>query len=74
MQALMKSPGVFYPQVGRPGTYPHVVQDYLDVLGDCPVLEISGGVSFGDAVDHCIAFMQRCSPPREGPETGKQNE
>ena len=66
LPAIMKSPGVFYLQTGRPGTYAHVAGDYLDVLGDCPVLEIAGGASFTEAAALCVAFLERYGTDNDG--------
>jgi hypothetical protein len=33
--------------------------DYLALLGDCPVLEISGGVDFEGAADACLDFLRQ---------------
>jgi HprK-related kinase B len=57
---IMKSPGPFCPRPGSVDTGAHTAQDYLELLGDCPVLEIAGGVSFPDATDRCQAFLERC--------------
>ncbi len=59
LPTMMKAPGIFYMRTGAPGTFSHVVEDYLELLGEWPVLEISGGVSFIDATDECIAFLRR---------------
>jgi len=32
---------------------------YLDLLGDCPVLKISGGVDFEAASEACLDFLKK---------------
>jgi len=74
LPAIMKSPGVFYPQVGQSGTYDHNLDDYQTVLGECPGLEITGGISFADAADHCRAFLHRHSIYNHGSAPHEQSE
>jgi HprK-related kinase B len=74
LPAIMKSPGTVHRRADQPGRYAHVTQDYLKVLGDCPVLEIAGGVSFGGAAEHCIAFLQRHGIQDREPTLDEQHE
>ncbi|MGE4299631.1 MAG: HprK-related kinase B [Desulfovibrionaceae bacterium] len=59
MPAFMKQAGLFYaPEQDAlavagdmdPGAY-------LDLLGDCPVFELSGGVDFHGAADRCLELL-----------------
>jgi HprK-related kinase B len=55
--AFIKSVGLFYqpaPDRPVPSTEP---KDYLRLLGDCPVVEVSGGVDFDAAADACLAML-----------------
>jgi HprK-related kinase B len=60
LPAFMKDVGLFFEsdgpgQAGAEAT----ADDYLALLGDCPVLEISGGVDFEAAADACLAFLRQ---------------
>ncbi len=57
LPAFMKSPGLFY----RPGdsTVPDFSEDaYLELLKNCPVFELSGGVDFERAAEKCVALLE----------------
>jgi HprK-related kinase B len=51
--AFMKDLGVFFDCGPRPAE----ASDYLPLLGDCPVLEIGGGVDFRRAADLCLGLL-----------------
>jgi HprK-related kinase B len=60
LPAFMKGVGLFFEsdgpgQAGAEAT----ADDYLALLGDCPVLEISGGVDFEGAADACLDFLRQ---------------
>jgi HprK-related kinase B len=55
--AIMKHPGPFYtPTEGKPpqGVGPLPKEPYLELLGDVPVYELSGGVDFDGAVSRVL--------------------
>ncbi|WP_235893940.1 HprK-related kinase B [Oceanidesulfovibrio indonesiensis] len=57
LPAFMKSPGLFY----RPGdsVAPDFSEEaYLELLKNCPVYELSGGVDFERAAEKCIALIE----------------
>ncbi|MCA9730095.1 MAG: YvcK family protein, partial [Candidatus Eisenbacteria bacterium] len=70
LEALMKSPGVFYetpdrtipaqPVLARP-------HEYLPILRHVPVIEAVGGVDFDRAATHCMEILGRKSRPARPP-------
>lgn len=51
-----KSVGLFHdPAKGCPSSY--AFRDYVALVGDCPVVEVSGGVDFERAVDACRELL-----------------
>ncbi len=58
LEGFMKPAGLFYLPLGDdpPPDRPH--QDYLDVLGDCPVYELSGGIDFEGAATACLKLLE----------------
>lgn len=58
MPAFMKDLGLFFESDGPGGPGGTAsAGEYLALLGDCPVLEISGGVDFEAAADACLDFL-----------------
>ncbi|MFW5735661.1 MAG: HprK-related kinase B [Oceanidesulfovibrio sp.] len=58
MPAFMKSPGLFY----RPGDSRMLdfsEEAYRELLKNCPVYELSGGVDFERAAEKCVALLER---------------
>jgi HprK-related kinase B len=57
LAAFRKDVGLFY----LPGTGilepDRTARAYLDVLGDCPVIEVSGGIDFRVAADRCLPLL-----------------
>jgi HprK-related kinase B len=57
LDAFRKAAGLFY-QPGDSGlAEPFTAADYLQVMGDCPVYELAGGVDFDDAAALCMSFL-----------------
>jgi HprK-related kinase B len=59
LAAFMKSPGLFYELDDPAEPLEAAPESYLDLLGDCPVLEITGGVDFDRAADVALDFLDR---------------
>ncbi len=53
LAAIMKSPGVFF--AAPSGYRPRTEDDYIALLGDLPILWMSGGIDF----DHAVAVLQQ---------------
>jgi HprK-related kinase B len=60
LPAFMKDVGLFFESdgPGQAGAAP-TADDYLALLADCPVLEISGGVDFEGAAGACLDFLRQ---------------
>ncbi|GAB6035527.1 hypothetical protein JCM15519_00860 [Fundidesulfovibrio butyratiphilus] len=57
-QAFMKDVGLFF-EMDDPAARLDFSQDaYLDLLGDCPVFEFTGGVHFAEAARFCMDFLE----------------
>ena len=57
MPAFMKSVGLFF-EMDDPALQLDFSEDaYLDLLKDCPVLEVTGGVNFEAASNACLDFL-----------------
>ena len=57
LRILMKPRGVFYrPASGFAESEPDT-STYLDVLGDCPAYEITGGIDFEHAATYCAGLL-----------------
>jgi HprK-related kinase B len=55
LDSCMKSPGLFYlPPDGAPAAGR---RDYLELLGDCPLLLAEGGVDFSSAAAECNLML-----------------
>ena len=59
MAAFMKDVGLFFELDGPAQGLDFSQEAYLDLLGDCPVLEFTGGVDFEQAATLCIDFLRR---------------
>jgi HprK-related kinase B len=57
LPALMKEAGLFYLGEAAVGRRPPV-EDYVEVLSRCRVVEISGGVDFVAAAESCMEFFE----------------
>lgn len=53
MPAFMKQVGLFFEADGPAAALDFSPKAYLDLLGDCPVYELSGGVDFAAAAKFC---------------------
>ena len=60
----MKSVGLFFEMDDPVGELDFSQQAYLDLLKDCPVLEITGGVDFDAASSACLDFLDGLSTHR----------
>ncbi len=59
MPAFMKSVGLFYDPVANPNGPPDFSESaYLELLADCPVYELSGGVDFEKAAEYCNDLLK----------------
>ena len=59
LKILMKSRGIFYRSPAG-SSEPEPGEDaYLEVLGDCPVHEITGGLDFDHATRFCAGLLKR---------------
>jgi HprK-related kinase B len=58
LPALMKSPGLFYEPDNSDGDFDFSETAYLDLLRDCRVIEISGGVDFERATMRCMEILK----------------
>jgi HprK-related kinase B len=56
--AFMKSAGVFFCPEKNCDLKNPSVQEYVNMLSSCTVLEISGGIDFNRAADACLHFLQ----------------
>jgi HprK-related kinase B len=56
--AFMKSVGLFFEMDDPAQDLDFSEEAYLDLLGDCPVLEISGGIDFEAASMACLDFLK----------------
>lgn len=59
LPAFMKDPGVFYEPDDPSATAMASPDEYLERLGDLPVLEIDGGVDFAAAAAVCLDFLRQ---------------
>lgn len=57
MPAFMKDVGLFFEMDDPAHNLDFSEEAYLDLLGDCPVLEFTGGVDFAAAAKHCLDFL-----------------
>lgn len=58
MAAFMKDPGVFYEPDDPSEEAMASPEEYLDMLGNLPIIEITGGVNFEAAVRVCLEFLR----------------
>jgi HprK-related kinase B len=59
LKILMVSRGIFYRSPAG-SAEPEPGEDaYLEVLGDCPVHEITGGLDFDQATQFCAGLLKR---------------
>lgn len=57
-RAFMKDVGLFF-EMDDPAARLDFSEDaYLDLLGDCPVFEFTGGVHFAEAARFCMDFLE----------------
>lgn len=59
MPAFMKEAGLFYGQPGAPARVEFPPEDYLALLGDCPVWELTGRVDFQRAAVFCKELLDK---------------
>ena len=57
LKILMKSRGIFYRSPAESVDPEPVEGTYLEVLGDCPVHEITGGLDFDQATRFCTGLL-----------------
>lgn len=57
MPAFMKTVGLFFEADGPEADLDFGPQAYLDLLADCPVFELSGGVDFAAAAQVCMNIL-----------------
>lgn len=61
MPAFMKSVGLFFEMDDPAADLDFSEEHYLELLGDCPVLEFTGGVDFQGAAAICLDFLREQS-------------
>jgi len=61
LPAFMKSVGLFFEMDDPAAELDFSEQRYLELLGDCPVLEFTGGVNFQEAAEICLDYLQQWS-------------
>ncbi|MFW5489167.1 MAG: HprK-related kinase B [Desulfovibrio sp.] len=61
MPAFMKDLGLFFDWDDASRARDFSRQAYLDMLGDCPVVELSGGVHFEEAAQACVDLLKELS-------------
>ena len=61
--AFMKSTGLFYIPDDPAGEPDRSLDGYIELLSNCPVIEISGGADFDTAADVCMDFMENGNTP-----------
>ncbi|NOT02471.1 MAG: HprK-related kinase B [Phycisphaerales bacterium] len=59
LELIVKDPGVFHPGRQASSSPEQNVRRYQDVLRECPVCEITGGVDFAAAAAACHDFLRR---------------
>jgi HprK-related kinase B len=63
LRTLIKQAGVHYRPDAHEPAPDHSEQVYLDRLGACPVIEVSGGVDFARACEACQALLAEAPGP-----------
>jgi len=63
LPAFMKSAGLFFLPGDRADELDFSEEAYIDLLRECPVLELSGGVDFDGAADICLEFLDTGNLP-----------
>lgn len=63
LDAIVKHPGIFHTVPGKSGATPPPVgppdpAPYLEVMGDLPTIELSGGVDFAGAAAYCRRVLE----------------
>jgi HprK-related kinase B len=58
LQAFMKPAGLFYLPADAGRTHDPSVEEYLETLANCPVIELTGGTDFDRAADACLRFLE----------------
>ena len=58
LKILMKSRGIFYRSPAGAADPEPGEEAYLEVLGDCPVYEITGGLDFDEATRFCAGLLR----------------
>lgn len=66
MEVFRKSVGVFFHPPAGGGRPDSTAERYIEVLGECPVFEFSGGADFPAATRACAAFLETGAMPVTG--------
>lgn len=61
MPAFMKSVGLFFEMDDPAADLDFSEEHYLELLGDCPVVEFTGGVDFHAAGQICLKYLEEWS-------------
>ena len=69
LPAVMKSPGLFYPEAEMREVEELPEAAWIEALKDCVVLEFAGGVDFAAGAEACLEFLETGKVPGAGPKS-----